>query len=320
MSEKITVGTVINNYEHFCILTGMPYKNNTNSKNANKKEWRRFYDWRKEGHKFIITEVKETIEARVDGRCNGNNSRYVEYTTALLLHYIYSKDAISNNVVEIANKTIYSTIGLHNELYNKKSTINSYIPKIDITRFNISDFYSRSGNKFNEIKNTTLNNLVKTSRVESATSVYKINDKYCRTASKEEESEIRAVENIVLLELNLEHMRAVYKAGKESIFFDKVNEQLETKFGWNAYRTNEIVLNIDHDIGRRQYLLDDEAYLDNILAINKEIHSFLDKNAEHLYSNNKEMTYTADKKPFVYSKNYVKEQKYLSELLVKHEH
>lgn len=60
--SNVKVGMRIKNLKEFCELTGLEYKDSTNSRDAALKLLSRYFEWEKEGRAFIITAVKPEPE------------------------------------------------------------------------------------------------------------------------------------------------------------------------------------------------------------------------------------------------------------------
>ena len=95
------------NYKELCAYLGEE-PTTANSKKAQIKEWERYFSFRKEGQKIIITEVFDTPKDKVDNR-GGNNNKNVKP----FMDYIMSEfnaDEYLNQYFTISN---WSTLILH---------------------------------------------------------------------------------------------------------------------------------------------------------------------------------------------------------------
>lgn len=63
--DILKVGMEIKNYKYFCKLLNEDIKC-SNSKDAQIKEWLRHFNYEKQGHKFIITEIYDTPKEKQD--------------------------------------------------------------------------------------------------------------------------------------------------------------------------------------------------------------------------------------------------------------
>lgn len=98
--EKITEGLIVRNYKEMCFLLEEEI-NGGDEKKAQLKEWERYFNYTKDGHKFIIVEIY--AEPKKKEVRKGNNSIYVEYIELLLMNYLAKRDK---------NNTLFSTIEL----------------------------------------------------------------------------------------------------------------------------------------------------------------------------------------------------------------
>lgn len=71
--EILYVGQIIKNYKVLCELLNEEIKSGT-SRECQHKEWLRYFDYEKQGQKYIITKIYETPLEKKDGRHNGNHT------------------------------------------------------------------------------------------------------------------------------------------------------------------------------------------------------------------------------------------------------
>lgn len=86
--DNITEGLIVKNYKQMCELLNQTVKGG-DSKRSQLKEWSTYFNYEKDGNKFIIKEIYDTQLEKEDGRVNnkgGNNSIYAENIDRLILH------------------------------------------------------------------------------------------------------------------------------------------------------------------------------------------------------------------------------------------
>jgi len=82
-TSMLVIGMVIKNYKELCNLFGEDTKTGK-AKQLQLKNWKRYFDWEKDGQKFIITDIYDTPLPKEDLRRKGNNSIYKNYIELIL--------------------------------------------------------------------------------------------------------------------------------------------------------------------------------------------------------------------------------------------
>ncbi|PPK68277.1 hypothetical protein B0F88_112109 [Methylobacter tundripaludum] len=264
------------------------------------EDWRRFFKYDKQGHKFIILEVYANSTPKEDGRSKGNKSIYIEYTSSLLLNelpvHAFIASANERNFIELTDKEIKLIIGLCNQYYideNENMFESLYSNKI-ITEFDKNDFYSRATSKHNEIIESTFKHLTKNNKCLEINKIYKISEKRSnrissstRAASNYEENIINRVNNLVLNEFidkdkTIVNMRSIHNRKMQKKFYNRANEILLKEYNWSVdYKTNKIVFNDDIIIDESRYILTEYEQIEYLAIVNKAVHDFLDTQAEN---------------------------------------
>ena len=84
--SNISVGQTFKNYKELCNALGEQVKGG-DAKKAQLKNWERYFDYEKDGHKFIIKEIYSEPKSKNDQRSLGNNvAFYIDYIEILLLN------------------------------------------------------------------------------------------------------------------------------------------------------------------------------------------------------------------------------------------
>ena len=125
-TNTLKINDTFKNYKELCAYLGEEPKK-ANSKVAQIKEWERYFSFRKEGQKIIITEVFDTPQEKIDNR-GGNNNKNVKPMMDYLMsefntEYIDEYFTISN----------WSTIVLH--LMNKEVCDKTYRDDEEVFQF-----------------------------------------------------------------------------------------------------------------------------------------------------------------------------------------
>lgn len=111
--SKLEAGMVIKNYETMCKLIGDDVaKSLGNSKTAQLKKWKQYFDWEMDGQKFIIMEVYDRPLPEMVRR----NSIYANFMQLSLMMFL--KDQPNGNYNFFINK-ILRTVGMTDKNYYK---------------------------------------------------------------------------------------------------------------------------------------------------------------------------------------------------------
>ena len=109
-TSKLYVNQIFKNYKELCAF--FDEKPTTGcSKQAQFKDWERYFSYRKEGNKFVITEVFDTPKEKVDNRANNysrNNKNVKPFMDYLMSEF--NADEYLNQYFTISN---WSTLILH---------------------------------------------------------------------------------------------------------------------------------------------------------------------------------------------------------------
>ncbi len=69
--KNLTVGKVIKNYKELCELLEIEAKKSgSNSHKAQQKEFNRYFEFEKQGHKYIIKNIHDKPKDKIDNRSN----------------------------------------------------------------------------------------------------------------------------------------------------------------------------------------------------------------------------------------------------------
>lgn len=242
---NLKVGNVYKNYPALCSALGESVKTN-NSKKAQLKEWSRFFEWERIGHKYKITKIYGTPKPKEQGR--KKSSKYATAAYDILIQEMRQKE------------------------YSKFFT--SKLRLIELFGFSIrfrdedvckTNFGKRMYYKFRkdcttaqyDIVNRILDNLVKLKKIKCVERFNIIpNGKTERIANKAEEKIIREAREITLRNMDCESVFYVYLQGLEKQFAEKINEIL-SKHGF-IYDKTLLEISLCDDKGMQRLI--DNAY------------------------------------------------------------
>lgn len=349
---KLKSGDVVANYPKMCELLEEPEKGGS-PKERQIEDWKRYFNYEKKGHKFLILEIYTAPAPKIDGRSQGNNSVYVQYTSSLLLDVLailaLQTRSRESGFVELTNNKIKLILGLCNTEYTgeDEKLFDEMISNKEITTNDKQYFYNRVNSKHNEIIESAFKNLLKNNKCSEITDSYKIaqNGKF-RLSTEYEENFIEEVHKLVLDEFGEKDIYTISSKGKKKPFYKRVNVLLEELYNWKvSYKTNLLFFNTDMLIDDSIYKLTEYEQIEFKAIVNNTIKDFTDNQAVDNKSKNelkiekhnasygyfKDTVYDKyDKKRFapryplgnpykdyILHKYYVENQKLLSDLLIK---
>ncbi len=234
--DKLKVGDVFGNYKALCAHLEENEKTG-NSRNAQHKEWERYFDYERDGHKYIIVEIYDEPLPKEDERAKGNASEYIPYIEFILLNYLAQQEG---KVASLTTKQMFYILGMCNEKYiNKQFKVSE---SENISSFQIEHFNQRSFRKLSGILTRALNNL-RNRRLIDYSSVKMIGIKpkdgkgmyEVRQATSEECDIIRKMEREALVDMGLRSIVLVYLQFKSDAFFSRVEEKLRSRYGIDFY-------------------------------------------------------------------------------------
>ena len=115
--EKLEL-TTYKNYKVVCEVLDEPFKKSGHSRDSQLKEWSRYFNFIKQGHKITVTEIYDTVKPKVDGRVN--NGHHVNSQQALeenRSHRVIPLDLLYNmiscyHLIELASQNDISILRL----------------------------------------------------------------------------------------------------------------------------------------------------------------------------------------------------------------
>jgi len=92
MELPFKVGDVFKNYKALCKVLGEKQRNGGTSRQAHLKRWEEYFLWRREGHKYIITEIIDKKYPTHDNSQIGKRTKeYSEYLQRIILFLLYTR-------------------------------------------------------------------------------------------------------------------------------------------------------------------------------------------------------------------------------------
>lgn len=317
----LVVGQTVKNYPELCKLLNEPVYTGIQKQNQ-LKEFKRYFDYEKSGHKFLITDVyskPKPKEYKVAA-----NSKYVRFIESLLLSYLSEKD---EEIVYVTQNELCGLLGIVNSKYfpmkNKKEDLLQLDPQMDL--FEINNFYSRSHRKFKDIidrsfislKRRLLIDYDKVYRIGVFEPEYGNSDigtlKY-HDASEAERKYILKTKRQVLKEFGYEFETQIYLGKNESReYYARISQIFREDMGW------EFVNQCYRIIYDRRNVIEVISKEKEIIELNALILGAIDKQAEDIA--NKEVAFLPaaighKTMEFTYPDCYVDMQRILSKELI----
>lgn len=245
--EGIKAGQIFKSQRELCEKVGIEYKDSTNSRRAQEKEFDRRFKWHKEGRKIIIDEVYSEIKDKVENRGKSEGSRnnykgiYAEYIDALLLQYLQREELKLNNIYKIytTNNKIAEATGIVNCNYrtafsNREKFYNTVKKDFNIKTnvYCMKDVFDITKTKIREIVKSSLDRLQKAEQLEYESCYFVYIPYAARIPSDDELEAINIAEEETMKEMGVESKKQIdnnYKLSKEfnKIVLEKVQKDFD---------------------------------------------------------------------------------------------
>ena len=252
--ENLKVGQIVKNYKELCeILNVEARKSGSNSHKAQLKDFNRYFEFEKQGHKYIIKNIYDKPKDKIDNRSNnigGNNTVFADDIEKLILNILASS---KDDTVTIARGQLYKALSMCNENYLLgRSNISKLSEIIEIPKASIYEFYDNNSSKLRDTvernlrrlrsralitwKNTTtvavteidieLNELGEPIYDKRTKSIRHKVKTIHRLADKFEEKLILKYEEETLKEMGIDTIQKVFLLGKWKYFKQQVENKL----------------------------------------------------------------------------------------------
>lgn len=160
--ENLSKGQVIRNYKELCLILGEPIKSGK-SKNLQLDDWLRYFEYTRQGNKYIIEKIYKEVLPKEDKRENGNNSKYQEDISILLLDLLSQS---SDGELFLSAGMLLKKLDMVNGNYSSgRKYIDKLSELIEVPEQNIYDFYNYTQSKLRGNLESALNYLRKKSLI-----------------------------------------------------------------------------------------------------------------------------------------------------------
>lgn len=229
---NLKVGMNIKNYKEMCDI--LKEESTTGkSKQLQLERWLRYFDYEKDGHKFVIKEIYDTPLPE-DFSTNDIYSKYIQ---TILTKYLKEKGS-----GEFTMTQLLKLCGFVNENWNNLTLLHKYIENKDITYAQAIYYYNQLCYHVytycNKALVRCLDRLYKRGFLRWNKVLYIRKDNDTHIASKEETKKYLDVTMKVREEMNIKYVN-LYNRDE---YYRKVDSLLEEKYKWNkAYEVIQII-------------------------------------------------------------------------------
>lgn len=152
----------IKNYKVLCELLDEPTKTGK-SKQLQLKDWERYFEYHKQGQKFIIDKIYKDEIPKEDGRMFGNNSIFAEDIQYILLCVLYR---LPSSKVIWGCSTLLNNLSMINSNYiTGRQNITKLSKDMNMDTSYIYDFYNNTHSSLKSKLETALNILARRSLI-----------------------------------------------------------------------------------------------------------------------------------------------------------
>ena len=239
--NNLEIGMVLKSYRHLCEVLKVSVRTGK-SKQIQIKDMERYFEYHKDGNKFVIDNILEIPKEKVDNRINGNNAIYAEYVDKLLLHMCSETYDSKYNYITLSTNGILLALNMVNANYRTgRNMINQFSRYLEIPIETIRDFYDSTYRRNKKLLESALNRLAKKSLINWSL-VVKICTKEGnhRLASAGEIEGFLEIEQEVLIKFGMESKQDIFLYGKWNEFIKEVNRMLseltDFRYYYNSYK------------------------------------------------------------------------------------
>lgn len=280
---KIAVGDCIT-YKKMCNLLGIDTYTGKQKQNQ-LEELQRYFDYNKEGTKYIITEIyKEPLPKEYKYPAN---AIYIQYIECILLQYLSLQ---KENNTYISAQRLWLQLGMINDKFieNDNNKNNDQLLELSpyMTNYDIYNFYKRCRSKLSDILNKSLESLSKRYLI-------KYNKTYmiirrdengierCEEANVDELEEILKIERETLQEYELQNEQQIFLMNLTTRFYRSMNNKCNERHGWDkVFKCYHIIYNKKNVI---EALPADKIALQKS-TLNSKIIDSINTQAQNLYN------------------------------------
>ena len=225
--SKITKGMVIKSYKEMCDRLGIRYASG-NTKISQMKEMERYFTYKKDGNKFIITEVFSKPKKK---KANKKNNAYGELVQILLADYLIKTN---EKILVRSGQRLMREVGLVNQRYKtNKENFNDYTISSNIDRDVILDFFDTTDATFSSAIRSALKGLEQRSVVMFSEDyiVKELGSAEHRLSTPKEIQKIMQIRRKLLDEMNYSSLRKVLFSSDQYRYKEEWSKRLQAEMG-----------------------------------------------------------------------------------------
>jgi len=290
-TSNLCIGQAFKNKKELCKYLNQEYISNKTASEPQLKEWRRYFEWVKDGQKIVVTDIYPTPLDRTDGRVTNGTQKYQQYIEDVLLAYMDSEINKNNSITNIEGCEDYQFIFTLNGLallcnmVNKRyvsKNIDSVLIEEGYTKFNIKDFFSRTELKFSLIINNALQNMEKRKIINyDKVLIVEENGKQ-RIATLHDKNEYLNIEKLALTSMNYGSITEVFLHNKIKEYYAIVDKGVKKHLNWDkCYKAYVISLNHNSIDLEKEYLAKTNQH--SKLELNQRLISFFNTQASNRF-------------------------------------
>lgn len=264
--ENIEKGMVLKSYRELCRQLGI--KGTTgNAKIAQIKEMERYFSYKKEGNKFIITEVYDKPKGKP---VNQRNRAYGELLQVLLTDYLIKEN---QKILIKSGQRLMLEAGLINEDYrNNRERFDAYSTNNEIDKEVVLDFFDTTDSTFITAIRSALKKLEQRAIIMFTEEyiVKPMGSHEHRPSTYEENEKILKLRRDLLEEMGYETMREVLFSKDQNRYKDewsiRLGDEMDIEFVYKGY----VITMLKSELPRQQLEL-----IGSVLS-NKDVKAIMD--------------------------------------------
>ena len=231
-TERLAHGLTVKNYKSMCELLGEIEATGT-AKKSQLREWERYFDFEKDGQKFIIQEIYDKPKPQL------SNALYVKLIERILMSELSTKEGHTFNYTKTQ---LYKMLGMANSDYKRTQDVEDVEDLSEYSKWNVDDFYQRTNQKLSDIVMSAMNSMRRRSLLEYYRIHVIVEGYEQRKATNDEVKTILRVQRNVLDGMN--EPKIPFHRIKE--YYQKVNTRLKEDCGWDyVYAEYQLIFNSD---------------------------------------------------------------------------
>lgn len=272
---KIKEGMRVPSYREMCRLLEQPIKTGK-SKQLQCMDWERYFSYHKEGNSYIIDEIYENPLPKIDLRGEGNYSKYVNEIADILVYWLSENTSNCNYNFSLGKLIGISFMANPSfEVGNKLREAVSIV--LGLSREEVEIFFTDMRCEFKEIIERALNNLQNRCviLVKNAITVYDMERKAHRQATKDEEESILNWERQALNELGLRNKQEMFLQRKLHQFNRNMKPYLATINCEYHYYSYELTIG-KNAVAKEKEFIDAQRKVLNNKCVERAVRKFND--------------------------------------------